>query len=322
MDAAGSPKPDRIRVKTSEERWACETVFFAGSAVNETAAAQSNFARHLSRPGTAVLARSRGSVRLVLKNGPAGTVLERLYQSGCLRVRLPRPECGAIPEPILINTAGGLTGGDNIDVSAEWRPNTSGTFVTQAAEKLYRAGSGTAVVKNRLVVGIGACAEWLPQETIFFNRAALDRSLEVHVSGGSRFLGLESIVFGRTAMREEVVSGSIRDSWKIFRESRLIYADVFELQGQIAGALNENAIAAGARACASIIFVADAIAPGLLQSVRDILPNDGGQAAATTWNGVLAVRILARNGEALKHIISRVLWVLRTGRALPRVWQC
>jgi len=109
------------------------------------------------------LQRSRGEVRLVLKRGSMGTAPDRLFESGCLRLRIPRKSADAPLEAVLINSAGGLTGGDRLDVLAKWQPNTVGCITTQAAEKIYRAESRSAVVNTTLVVDSGADAEWLPQ---------------------------------------------------------------------------------------------------------------------------------------------------------------
>jgi len=132
----------------------------------------------------------------------------------------------------------------------------------------------------------------------------------------------ESIIFGRTAMGEEVISGSIQDRWRIHRNSRLIYADVFRLMGEIAAQLDTNVVAAGARACGTILLVADDIAPGTLSVVREVLAGSAARAAASSWNGILAVRFLAANGETLRSSVTDVLSVLRAGRAAPKMWRC
>jgi urease accessory protein len=235
---------------------------------------------------------------------------------------MPRSEMGATPEAVVINTAGGLTGGDEVDLAAQWQSGTSLSLCSQAAEKIYRARDSYVRVTNRLDVEADAHAEWLPQETILFDRAALDRRLDVHVMRQSSFLGLECLVFGRTARHEEVVCGQIRDSWRIYRDGRLIYADVFRLGGNMAERLDRSAIGAGARAFGTILFVADSITQGLLETLRQVLILAAGRAAASLWNDVLAVRFLARDGQILKHDMAQALHVLRDGRALPRVWQC
>jgi urease accessory protein len=277
-----------------------------------------------SEPAASVvpLARSRGTARLGFKCRGDRTVFETLYQAGCLRIRMPRTESGFCSEAIVMNTSGGLTGGDEIALSARWRSGTTATLCNQAAEKIYRARDSVVRVTNRLEIDRHASAEWLPQETIIFDRAALDRRLDVHVVGESSFLGLESVVFGRTAMGEEVVVGRVRDAWRIYRDRRLIYADVLHLDGAIAERLDRAAIAAGARAVATILLVADGIARDLLERLRTALAGVRGRAAASLWNGVLAARFIAPDGESLRHDIQRALAILRGGRPLPRVWQC
>jgi urease accessory protein len=273
-------------------------------------------------PELAALPRSRGTLRLSFKRYREKTVFGGLYQQGCLRARMPRSDSGNFAEAVVMNTSGGLTGGDRIALTAEWRPGTAASICSQAAEKIYRTLSGPVDVSNTLHVGPAAAAEWLPQETIFFNGAALNRSLEVHLHESSSFLGIESVVFGRTAMREEVLSGHMRDAWRIFRGGRLLYADVFQLNGAISEQLNRSAIGAGARAFATIIHTAHRIAQDLLDALRDALAHARGRAAASLWNGILAARFVAQDGEALRHDITQALSVLRNGRALPRVWQC
>ena len=57
-------------------------------------------------------------------------------------------------------------------------------ITAQAAERFYRAmpGSDPARVRNRLTVAAGAALEWLPQETILFDRCAVDRRLDVDLA--------------------------------------------------------------------------------------------------------------------------------------------
>jgi urease accessory protein len=261
-------------------------------------------------------------VELSFKRGRERTVFDTLYQAGCLRVRMPRLESGSSPDAIVINTAGGLTGGDDVSLTARWRPGAGATLCSQAAEKIYRSRDDVVRVTNRLDVERDAQAEWLPQETIMFDRAALYRRLDVHVEHQSSFLGLESVVFGRTAMGEEVSSGQIHDSWRVYRARRLIYADIFRLDGDFAAHLDHSAIGAGARAFATILLVAEWVTREFLECLREMLSRARGRAAASLWNGILAARFLARDGEILKHDVALALGVLRGGRALPRVWQC
>ena len=57
--------------------------------------------------------RVTGEGALDVRLGVGRTRVERLYQQGAAKIRLPRSEADPL-EAVLINTAGGLTGGDRI----------------------------------------------------------------------------------------------------------------------------------------------------------------------------------------------------------------
>jgi urease accessory protein len=276
----------------------------------------------VSSSSAGLLPRAQGELRLGFKRRGELTVLDMLYQQGCAKARLPNVEEDGWKSAVAINTSGGLTGGDRLAIAVDWREGARALVAGQAAEKIYRASSGVAQVRTRLTVDAGAQAEWLPQETILFNRAALDRDTIVTMMPDSRFLGVEAVVLGREAMGESVQQGFLRDAWRINRGGKLIYADVIAVKGDIAKRFARTAIAGGARAFASIIHVAPD-ADSKLEPVRAAIEHlEDAQAGASSWDGMLAVRILARDGEALLAAVRRALEPLRDGRALPRVWKC
>jgi len=87
--------------------------------------------------------RARGKGRLVTKPFGGRTRLAEFYQEGCAKIRLPEtfsPEM----EAILINSSGGLTGGDRLEWTVAAGPATKVTVTTQANEKIYKASADTA----------------------------------------------------------------------------------------------------------------------------------------------------------------------------------
>jgi urease accessory protein len=265
--------------------------------------------------------RSRGELRLRFSLRAGGTHLSETYQSGCLRARLPNTPAGARPCVVIMNTSGGLAGGDRLQQSIRWDEGASASAVNQAAEKVYRSLGEDARIELRLVVGAGARAEWLPQEAIVFDRARLSRSAEVELGAGASLIAIEAAVLGRTAMGEHVRAGAVRDSWRIVREGRIVYADVQRLEGPIDRLMERPAVGGGARACAVVIH-ASGDAARRLEGVRQALGTARGRAAASAWNGLLVTRLLAPDGEALRHDILATLAVLRDGAPPPRVWTC
>jgi len=228
-----------------------------------------------------------------------------------------------MPTAIVLNTAGGIAGGDSLRQSFRWESGARAVVTTQAAEKVYRklAGLPAATSDTMLHVGPGAYAEWLPQEAILFNDSHLRREARVLLDAQASFLGVEAVIFGRAAMGEAVRVGSLTDRMRIWRDGRLVYADALQLGGEVDQLLHRAAIGSGMRAMAVIVHCAPG-APALLEALRASLAGAKGRAAASAWNGLLAVRLLAPDGESLRHDIAAALAVLRKGRPLPRVWRC
>jgi urease accessory protein len=273
-----------------------------------------------SRSDATMLQRAVGELRVVLRVRDGHTVLDGLRQAGCLKARFPRPECHDWSTVVTLNTSGGIAGGDALASSFELQPGARATIASQAAERFYRAlpGSVPASVNTHIAIAAGGAAEWLPQETILFDRCALDRRLEVELAADASFLGIETLVFGRAAMGETAQLAWLRDGIRIRRDGRLVMNDAIRMDGEVARLLQRTAIARGAGAAATIWFVAREV-EARLDAVRAILPDE---AAASAWNGMLVTRLLADNAAALRLATTAVLHVLRDGRPLPRVWLC
>jgi urease accessory protein len=275
------------------------------------------------RSDVSPLQRATGELRVVFRRRGDLTVLDDLRQVGCLKLRFPRVEPDEWTSAVMLNTSGGVAGGDRLDGAFELQPGARATITAQAAERFYRAlpGSDPASVRNRLAVAPGASLEWLPQETILFDRCAVDRRLDVDLADNAWFLGVESLVFGRAAMGERVVQAWLRDGMRVRRAGRWLLHDAVRMEGEVDAALQRATIAGGARASATLVHVApDAAAP--LESVRAAFADMAVEAGASAWNGMLVARILASDAAALRRAVVAALAVLRAPRPLPRVWLC
>ena len=267
------------------------------------------------------LPRTQGSLRLELARRGEQTALQVLHQAGAARVRFPSPAEGAPPEAVLLNTAGGLTGGDRIDIAVTLAAGAEATVTTAAAEKIYRARDGEAEIGVELALAAGARLAWLPQPTILFDQSRLNRKTEVALAGDASLLAIETLIFGRAAMGEDVRHGACRDAWRVRRDGALVFADAFRVEGAVADGLNRPATLDGARAVAMLLYVAPDAAVRI-DRARAMLESAAGlTAGASTWNGLLLVRAMAADGRALQQAIAPLAeWL--SGRPLPRVWQC
>jgi urease accessory protein len=224
-----------------------------------------------------------------------------------------------MPEVVLLNTAGGLTGGDRMNVDVALGPECEATVTSAAAEKVYRSlGDATDITIN-LELGKDARCHWLPQPTILFDGSQLERRTHVDLARNATLLAVEMVIFGRTAMGEDVHRGALHDAWRVRRDGRLIFADTTRTNCAVADTLDRAATLDGMRSMAMLLYVApDAAAR--LDEVRALLENAASTAGASTWNGLLLVRAAARDGRTLQLDLVRLLTAL-CGR-LPRVWQC
>ena len=264
--------------------------------------------------------RARGELHVSFKRRGAATVLDGLRQDGCLKARFPRTEAPDWPGAVTLNSAGGIAGGDRLTTRMSAGPGTAATIASQAAERVYRALPGlVSEVSTRLTVAPGAALEWLPQETILFDRCALRRRLEIDLAADAWFLGVESLVFGRAAMDEQVETAAIHDRITLRRDGHLVLHDAIRLHGPVARLLARPAIGGGGRAVATLVHAGpDAMAQQ--EPLRTALAPF--EAGCSAWDNLLLARIVAPGGAALRRAVVAGLRVLRGGRTLPRVWMC
>jgi urease accessory protein len=260
-------------------------------------------------------ARARLAVSLKAGRSRVG----RLYQEGAAKIRMPEVRSGPL-EAILINTAGGLTGGDRIAWEIEADAGASVTITTQACEKLYRSRSGDARVDVRLSAAKGGRIAWLPQETIVYDRSSLVRRLEVDLADDAEALIVESVVFGRLAMGESVAQARFRDRWHVRRDGRLIHAETFSIGPDLAATLARPAATGGAVAVATVLLVSPD-AEAFLPEVRKIIGEEGG---ASFWSvggtGKLLARLVAGDGYGLRKRLAPLVGLLNGQAGLPKVW--
>ena len=291
--------------------------------------------------------RARGRVRVAFaRRLPAGhdapdpdhapgapTRLTDLHQSGCLKLRVPRVH-GPVPEAVLINTAGGLTGGDALEVGIELGAGAALMVATQTAERLYRSAGGEAAARVSLTVGAGARLAWLPQETIAFEGAALRRSLEVDLAPGARLVTVEPLVLGREAMGETLRRAWVADDRRVRVGGTLLHAESPRFDA--AGGWGERLAGwDGRRAAASLLMVGPE-APALVERVRSMAGEDGAADAFDPPPGGgpprLVARLLCTDGLALRRRLVPMLALVNAaamgqtcpteghGASLPRVW--
>src|SRR5882672_999768 len=122
-----------------------------------------------TRAASAIFAanRAQGKVAFDVRLEDGVTRRGTLHESGSLRVRFPSPEAEGL-SAVLVNTAGGVAGGDRFDIDIATGEGSRLAVTTAAAEKVYRAQGPAAQLNITLRLAEGSHLSWLPQETILF----------------------------------------------------------------------------------------------------------------------------------------------------------
>lgn len=271
-------------------------------------------------------ARADGAARVAFTAGSGGARLADLYQRSPCRVMFPRVDAGDPPQAVLINTAGGLTGGDRIALDLRVGEAVSATVTAQAAEKIYRAIDRDCRIDVALTVARGGRLEWLPQETILFDGARMRRRTTIDVAGGGRLFACESLVLGRLAHGEILHAGLVHDQWRVRYGGRLVWADALRLDGAIEELVGQPALLGGARALATAIYVADD-AGDHVDCVRALLADSRNRAGLSALPNILVMRIFGPDPAAVRGELACFCARFRHAVAglparMPRVWSC
>lgn len=259
--------------------------------------------------------RAIGTAQIAVKARGGRSVIDTFRTSGSMKVLWPRSATRL--DGIVINTAGGVTGGDRMDLRASVGAGAHLGLTTQAAERAYRADSGTARVTTEVTVGEGGALSWLPQELILFDGSALDRRLRVDLAADARMLLVEPVVLGRVAMREQLGAVTFQDRIAVNRGRAPLYRDAIRLAGDVQAQMARRALGRGAGAMALVLYVAPD-AEAHLAPVRGLLPATGG--ATLLQPDVLALRLLAADSFELRRSLLPVLDRL-SGDTLPASWR-
>jgi urease accessory protein len=261
--------------------------------------------------------RAVGRIELSVGAQARGNSRRRVCEQGSLRVRFPNVAPGGALDAVIINTAGGMAGGDRFDLDFDVGPGARLTVSTAAAEKIYRSLGTDTVVNVRLAVGAGATLAWLPQETILFDQMRLRRTIEADLAPGAQLIIAEMLVFGRSAMGETLAQGQLFDRWRIRAAGTLVFAERLRLDGAIAENLAQRAATGGGCAVASVLkFPASETD---IAAVRQKENTFAGEVGISCFNGLALARLVAGEGAAVRRDLIGLLTALGD-MPLPRLW--
>jgi urease accessory protein len=272
------------------------------------------------------LQRANGCGRIVLSGSDNGTRIEDIFERSPTRIMFPRTGSRPVEEAVLVNTGGGVAGGDRLECSVAALPGASIAVTSQAAEKVYRALDDPARIATKLKARESTRLAWLPQETIVFDGARIHRTTDIELFSGAELLALEWLVLGRAAHGEVVVRGNIIDSWRVTRDGRLVWADTFRISDEIFVRLHRKALLSNFNSIATLVY----FGPDLdrrLEVLREILSSLECNCEVTPVAGLIVARFAGKQSCYLKLALRSFLQQFETEVGsgpirVPKMWSC
>jgi len=277
-------------------------------------------------PSDRHLQRARGLCRIEVGGSEEGNEIVDVFQRSPLKVIFPRMGGADVKEAVLINTAGGIAGGDRLECEVTAVANAAIAVTSQTAERVYRALDEPARILTKLKVSDGARLAWFPQETIIFNWARLNRVTEVELSPGAELLALEWLVLGRAAHGEQLLGGQLVDQWRVKCDGRLIWADNFRVGEEVFPHLKRRALLGNCKAIATLIYFGTELNKRV-ELLRDIAGSLDCLCATTSIAGLIIVRLAAETSWNLKVALRALIDQLGSKFGpgpfrVPKMWTC
>ncbi len=234
----------------------------------------------------------------VVKDSTRLRVAER-HEAGAFRFRMPRRSPDAV-EALMVNVAGGLAGGDRLNLTAEAGEGASLVIGSAAAERIYRSGGDTTRMSLSLRAESNARFSWLPAETILHYGARLARDFEISLAPDAKFLFGEMVQVGRIASGERFISGTWHDRWRLRIGGKLVLAEEFHLEGEEPRAGHPGALAGQPFMGTLILAMPDA--HERLAAIREAFGTEASvKAGATAHSGLVFARALSSDDVALRR---------------------
>lgn len=258
-------------------------------------------------------------LRLAVEHAEGRLRIAERHEAGAFRFRMPRREAGAI-EAMLVNVAGGLAGGDRVDIQADARVGASLVLSSAAGERIYRSGGDETAITIKLRAETGSNLVWLPHETILHDGARLRRRVDITVDPQAHLLFGEVMQLGRVASGERFRHGLMIDQWRLTIGGRLVFAEATRLTGEMLS-LSQRPGGLGNAAFVASLLLAGEGAEDRLLSIRTALKAEKDvKAAATSHSGLVFARLISEDDVALRQVFLSAVRAASGGMMpLPRV---
>lgn len=221
---------------------------------------------------------------------------------------LPPSRCdGDLPRLTIVNSSGGVLGGDRLKLEVEVGAGAALSLRTQAATKIYRSEHGPAQSDCRFRLAHGAFLDYFPGEIIPFAGSDYTQKSEIDLAPGASMLLAEIVCAGRIARGERFaftrlvldLACSTTGGGRLLRDR----ADLRPCEG----GWKSEAILGEASIWGSFYFLsAEPLDASLIDTVDERLRSvEGGAGGATGGPAGLFGRVLGGSLDSVREALGR-----------------
>lgn len=139
----------------------------------------------------------------------AGKTLLDFSHDGPLRIlQSLYPEGDAICQNVLVHPPGGLTGGDDLDISVHVNVGAHALISTPGATRFYKTSGDAATQRTVIKMEDGARLEWLPLENIAYSGCLAENRLQLQLAPTAEMIGWDVTALGLPAAQQPFERGA------------------------------------------------------------------------------------------------------------------
>lgn len=267
----------------------------------------------------------KGFLSFSFVNSGKRTVVKDKKHYGPLVLQRPYYQELDRPSVLVIHPPGGIVGGDTLELNVKMKDRSKGLISTPAATKFYRSKNRVAKQIQKIEMSSECELEWLPQETLFFDRSISENILRFTLNSTSnKLIAWDIVGLGRPASGEGFDNGSLAQSLELIIDGTLVFVDRLKIDGKSL-VLQSKAGLDSHMLSATALFYCDDIQA--MQELKESLQANKWSlhVGISQMDGLVVLRVLGHELDAVKTVLYEA-WKMARPLVLgvpvirPRIW--
>jgi urease accessory protein len=275
----------------------------------------------------------QGSLDITFDFKDGKTWIEKSQSVAPLRIQKPfYPEGKSWVHSVLLHTAGGMVGGDRLNINLDLKPQTKVLFTSATAAKIYRCSDrcpeDIASYTTSIHQQQDSILEWFPQETILFKDSKYSQSLYIQLEQNAFCCGWDIYRFGRSARGEVFDRGEWRSRVEVWQNGIPLWIDRQYLEGNQTNLISSNALA-GKSVIGTFWLIGLSVDLATMEDLRSVLSESKisfSEVGITQLEKGILCRYRGNSTVIARQLFTSIWGILREKygdrpQCIPRVWQ-